>query len=308
MRKVSNKQLYLRLNLKPYFMNKFKLFAFLLVSITITSCSSDGGGSSVTDSFTYKANGVDIPVPIITAIRHEDFIEILAQNSDGRSMYLFFNKYGQLSRASSTAVSTDPFNNKNSAVDFSLNNFNLELVELDESNKIVKVNYSGKLFDDEYDLANSPFTNVEGSATVHYTETAPAIPGLSITATIGGTSWRAVKSSLTNNGAIQNVVIDENSDDAYKISIYLDQTNTTTGTYTFSGTSGNNKVTLSKYDPVTNTYIDYTCSGAFALNQKDTDGLGNTLISGTFTFSAVPSGGGATIQVTNGDFKEYYNW
>jgi len=290
-------------------MKILKLIPAIVALVLLNACSSDGGGSSVdtTDSFTYKIEGVDVPVPIMTAVRHENIIEVMGQNSDGRSMFLTFNTYGQLIRATSTPVSTDPFNWKNSGFDFSLNTFNFELVAIDETNKIVKLNYSGKLFTDEYDQANSAFSNVSGTVNLHYTETAPQIPGLSVTAKIGGNDWRAVKSSLTNNGAIQNVVVDENSDDAYKIGFYMDQYNTEAGTYTFTGASDNNKVILSKYDTTTHEYVNYTCSGTLVLTQKTSDGFGNTLISGTFTLTAVPPTGPA-IEVTNGVFKEYYNW
>jgi hypothetical protein len=290
-------------------MKFLKLVPLLFAVIIFNACSSDSGSSSVdtTDSFTYKVEGVDVPVPTMTAVRHENIIEVMGQNADGRSMFLEFNIFGQLIRATSTSTTTDPFNWKNSAFDYSLNTFNFELVAIDETHKIVKLNYSGKLYDDEYDLANSPSTNVSGAVNLHYTETAPQIAGLGVTAKIAGNDWRAVKSSLTNNGAIQNVVIDENSDDAYKIGFYLDQSNTVAGTYTFTGASGNNKVILSKYNATTNEYVDYTCSGTLVLTQKDTDGFGNTLISGTYTLTAVPASG-PTIQVTNGVFKEYYNW
>jgi hypothetical protein len=308
---LKNRYICLIETLEKQTMKILKVIPLLFALIILNACSSDsgdsGGGGSTADSFTYKVEGVDVPVPTITAIRHENIIEILGQNADGRSMFLTFNKFGQLIRATSTSTTTDPFNWKNSAYDFSLNTFDFELVSLDETNKTVSVTYSGKLYDDEYDLANSTFTNVSGTANVHYTETAPAVTGLGVTAKIAGNDWRAVKVGLTNNGAIENVVVDENSDDAYKIGFYMDQINTAAGTFTFTGASANNKVILSKYDSVTNEYVDYTCSGTFQLTLKDTDGFGNTIISGTFSFTAVPPTG-PTIQVTNGVFKEYYNW
>lgn len=38
------------------------------------------------------------------------------------------------------------------------------------------------------------------------------------------------------------------------------------------------------------------------------DGGGSYLIEGTFSFSAINPQDNSTIQVTNGKFKEYFNW
>ncbi|HLA55154.1 MAG TPA: hypothetical protein VK623_03575 [Flavobacterium sp.] len=291
-------------------MKKITLFAFVLISAMAISCSSDGDGGSVDSNvyFNYTADDAAIAVPAITALRVENNFEVMAQNADGRSMYLNFKKSGQLIRATSTSSNDDPFNWKNSGYDFSKDSFNFEIVAIDESAKIIKCNYSGKLFEDAYDQANSAFANVSGSFNVHYTEMAPNIADLGTNAKIGGNDWKSVKTGLTNNGDMDNVEVYTNSDDAYSISIFVNLFETTTGTYNFTGASTNNKVTLSKYDTTTDSYVNYTCTGTFDLDAITDDGFGDYLIQGTFSFTAVNPNDSSTIQVTNGTFKEYFNW
>ncbi|MDI1257060.1 MAG: DUF6252 family protein [Flavobacterium sp.] len=286
-------------------MKKIQLLAVLFISVLFASCSSsdDGGSSSAEDYFHYKLDGTDIELTTITAIRSGDSFEVLGQTAAGTSMYFSFNQYGDLNRAGNTPDNISDVSWKNSAYEFSSHYFNFELVSIDAANKKVKINYSGKLYEDEFDL-DSAFSTVEGSLYVTYTDVVPQVAGLGVAAKIAGQDWHAVKSSTSISNGLSSII--ENSDDEYQLSFYVDE-NTAVGNYTFNAASQDHKVVLSKYNTTTNEYVDYVGSGSITITEN-TSGIGYSLIVGTYSFTATNPNDNSQIQVTNGTIKEVYSF
>jgi hypothetical protein len=291
-------------------MNTRKLFAFIALSALVASCSSDdNNGSSTnvdaTDSFTYIKDGVTQTITTITAVRHEDAFELSGDTADGQNMYLDFDKYGNLQTAGSIGAD---FDWKNSFANFSSNYFDFAIVGIDETNKIVKVTYSGKVYEDDYDIT-SDFSTVSGVINVHYTVVTPVEPGLGTFAKINGTDWHGVKISESNSGdTLDNVVTQVDSGDAYSLNIYVNQEGTIPGTYAFTGATTTNKITLSKFNTATLEEDEYQGVGTLVFTEKTTDEFGITLIAGTFSFTAHDPVTGSDIHITNGTFKEVYTW
>jgi hypothetical protein len=283
-------------------MGIIRFFAVLVITSVMLSCSSDGDGQN---SVIYKENGVEIPVPVVHAYKQDKVYYFLAQNEDGRSIEIWFNSSGQLMQAKSTPGG-DPFSFMASAYDYSLNSFDFELVSLNESAKTFKLNYSGKLFDDEYDVANSSFVNVSGSAQLHYEDVTWAT-GLEVTAKIDGSSWRSAKQNRSYFGEIENVVLEETSDDPFRMTFYIHQAETQPGIYTFNATSEANRIVLSKYSIATHSYVEYNSSGTFTITSTTANEFGETRIEGTYSFTATNPSDGTTLQVTDGVFKEMFS-
>ena len=281
----------------------------LLVVSTIASCSSDDSSTPVTppvtETFSYTKDGSAVPITTWTAIKAENSIEVLGTNPDGRSIFVSFDKFGNLDSVGCTPEYKSAEEWKDNFYDFSSNYFNFSLISLNEATKTVTVTFSGKLYEDENDI-NSPFSEVSGGFTVRYTETAPSVSGIGTFAKIAGNDWHAVKGYTTSTGgSFSDITLVESSDDEYSIGISLNILSTATGTYNFTPTSANNKVVLSKFDTVTMLNIQYLCTGTFVLTDKTSIGGDMYLISGTFTLTAVnPMNSAQTIQVLNGTFLE----
>jgi hypothetical protein len=291
-------------------MKKFNLLVLLFVSSILFSCSSSDDSDTTTPTdetsyFNYKLNSQTIPVASWTALRSENNFEVLGEVGNGRSIYVSFDNLGHIIRVGTTPEIGSSLPWQNNFFDFSANYFSLQVVSIDDINKKVKVNFSGKVYDNDFDIT-SAFSNVEGSFNVNYIDVAPQIAGLGVTAKLNGADWKSVKSTQSASGSFQNLSLEHNSDDIYKISILMNSASTSTGTYTFNGASSTNKVILSKYNIATNQYIDYVCTGTFVLTQKQSN-TGYVLISGTYSFTAVNPIDNTQIQVTSGTFKTTYD-
>ncbi len=193
-------------------MKKIKLFLFLLaISMGISSCSSDEGGSgpSGADSFSLTYDGQVKSVSAWQAIRQEGFINVTANTADGVGINLQFNPYGDLYQAftyPSTGSST--ILHQNSSAYFRANTFAFELVELNSTSKTIKVNFNGKVYDDEYDYTSN-FVVVSGTFKVTYIDIPPSIAGLGTSAQINGQDWHGMafssSSSTSNDSTVLNV-------------------------------------------------------------------------------------------------------
>ncbi|HEX8563656.1 MAG TPA: DUF6252 family protein [Flavobacterium sp.] len=289
-------------------MKKISFLALLFISALTISCSEEENSepdNSVdeNDYFNYTADGVDVPIESWTAVRSEHNFEVVGQTAEGGTLYFDFNAMGDLARATSTPPIESDLPWQDSFYEFTSHYFDFEIVAIDEVNKIIKVNYSGNLYEEEYDL-NSASTMVEGSFNVHYIEVEPIIPGLGVKAQIDDQDWYSVKSSTTIIG-IDDITVETNSDDAYKISLHFNDSDLTVGMYDFTNGS-TPEVILSKYDPATQTYTDYECTGTLVITDKSVDGV-LPMITGTFSFTAFHPQNDTEIRVTNGVFKQFYS-
>lgn len=288
-------------------MKKINLLSFLFLVLAITSCSSgdEDNNNSFTAYFNHSVNNQSISITQWTAIKGENDIEVLGTNPDGSSIFVSFNKFGNVDDISITSAFTSSEPWMNSYYNFSSNYINFELVSLDENNKRVKVNYSGKVYEDQFDIS-SDFKTIEGSFHINYIQTTPQIPGLQFMAKIGGQDWHSVKSISSSTGAgFSDISLQHASDDAYVLSLNFNHNTTNVGVYNYTASSSTNNVVLYKYKTSTHEYIEYSCVGTLNLTEKSNQGLYN-LLEGTFSFTATNPEDNSQIQVTNGTFKDVY--
>ena len=289
-------------------MKFIRVFAVLLVISIFSSCSSDesSGSSNPKESFTYKLNNLNVPIVSWTAVRTENFIEVLGIASDGSSIYASFDKFGHFERIGSTSPVSSSIPWRDSFYEFSSNYFNFELVSLDETNKTVKVNFSGKLYEDMFDLSSSS-SSVEGNFYVKYVDQpAPEVTGLGTSLKINGTNWRSIKESQTDGFfSGSDITLTAQSDDAYAFGLTINHNNTQKGTYNFTPSTTVNKVVLSKYDPLTNSYVDFAGTGTLVITDKIV-GSQYTIIKGTYVFNAKDPKTNISTTITEGAFKTIY--
>ena len=277
-------------------MKKIKFLSFLFLSIFITSCSSDSdsGDSSTSNSLT--VNGSTVSITSATALRVENSLAIVAYASDGSSMDLSFDKYGNLGEV---RYFDADFNSKETFQHFKSNYFTFNLISINESQKKVKVSFSGNLYEEKNDL-NSASISVNGSFDLPYIEQSPIVSGLGLTCKIAGTNW--YNTEFWDNGwwSVDRKFI---SDDEYMIIMKFSDEAIQPGNYSFS-TSSDNRIQLAKYDTETNTYIEYNTVGSLTISSNSEFSPLISIVEGTFSFTATnPSNPSDQIQVTNGSFK-----
>ena len=288
-------------------MKTLKNALFVMFVALMASCSSDDSDpvdntpGNEEQSFEYSLNGQDIPMTIYGGYISGEMIFVSAGAADGRSIQLTFNVFGDI--ATATSFSTQ--GNVNSYMNhyfFKENYFDFEMVSLD--NNQVKANFSGKLYDDQYDL-DSDFVTVEGSFVIDLTNTPPPIDGLTVSATVNGKAWHEVEGGTTSGSSYS---LFSNSDNEYSFSFLIDPGTIAIGNNTFNANSEVNKVVVYKY----NTALGYeeelvSNNGTFNITSKTT--VGNfTVIEGTFTVNAEHPETGADVTVTNGQFKIAYDF
>lgn len=180
---------------------------------------------------------------------------------------------------------------------FSSHYVNFELNLVDPVNKRIRGSFSGYVYHDPFN-SNSEATFINGMFDMSYSDIIPVIADFGVKAKIGGDDW--IYTDWYSSQSSQFFYVSDHyvSDDAYKIMIDYNS-DTVVGVYNFTPSDAISKVRLSKYDPVSETYIDYLCSGT--LNVTDREG---NLYKGSFSFTAVnPQNPNDIIQVTDGQFK-----
>ena len=288
-------------------MKTIKFIVLLSLSVILNSCSSSSDDNSDVspNTFNYKVNGVVIPITNIIARKSENALVVSGVGANGEGVDVEFNKFGNLRNVEFFTMS-DP--TRSVFYDYSSNYFNFQLVSIDEVNKRVVVQFSGRLYEDDGDLTSN-FVQVEGNFDVNYQDIAPNVPGLMIFAKIGGADWYSTKSYTTNGNGFDDFILRHNNDDQNQIGIGFDSTNNGIGTYNFTPSTVTNFVHLSKYDTTTNLYLEYNCTGTLKVTGKTPVLFGGYIIEGTYSFTAAnPSNPAQQIQVTQGTFKTYYNW
>lgn len=184
---------------------------------------------------------------------------------------------------------------------YSSNFFKLNIEEIDEVNKKIKINFNGEMYSDPNSL-QSEGKYVNGRIVANYIEIIPSILGLKNTAKINGEDWIRtnsvqVNSGITNypNRCIQN----EYNDKEFKIKIYYQVGTTVAGTYNFTPSDQIHKVEISKYDLISNSYINYDCTGQLKILYTF-----ERQINGEYSFTGVnPNNPLDVVTVTNGQFK-----
>ncbi len=291
-------------------MKKLQLFAFFCIASLAISCSSDDGGSTggnFEPSFEYTYDGTPLDITIFQGQKSGNSMLVVAGDSEGNSIQFQFDKFGNLGSVSATP---SDFNlpDYDSHKNFSGNYFTFNLIDLNESNKTVKVSFSGKLYEDNENL-NSDFKQVSGEFWVKYIEVTPQVAGLEVSAKINGNDWYSTNSFTTNGtGDGDTFILHELSDDEYKIMLGFDDSNMTPGVRNFTPSTQTIYATVAKYNLQTKVYETYNATGTIEITDVETSGF-ISIASGTYSFTAVnPDNSSQTITVTNGKFKTNYSW
>ncbi len=271
-----------------------KILKFILIFVLagLTSCSSDSsGGSSVSNALT--VNGTTVTLGTVIAQKSEESLFIYASASDGSSIQIGFNKYGNLE---SVIYDDQNFNSFYNYQYFKSNYFDFDLISINESNNSVKISYSGTLYSNENDLESNS-VSISGSFNVNYINQTPLIEGLGLSCKIGGQNW--YETDFWDNG-FSNVDRKFISDDDKMIIMNFEDESIEPGTYTFNG-SNVNKLSLAKFNTTTKEYDSYNTSGTVTITSNTIVSGVVRVIEGTFSFTA--TNGSNTIEVTNGTFK-----
>lgn len=271
-----------------------KILKFILIFVLagLTSCSSDSsGGSSVSNALT--VNGTTVTLGTVIAQKSEESLFIYASASDGSSIQIGFNKYGNLE---SVIYDDQNFNSFYNYQYFKSNYFDFDLISINESNNSVKISYSGTLYSNENDLESNSIS-ISGSFNVNYINQTPLIEGLGLSCKIGGQNW--YETDFWDNG-FSNVDRKFISDDDKMIIMNFEDETIEPGTYTFNG-SNVNKLSLAKFNTTTKEYDSFDTSGTVTITSNTIVSGVVRVIEGTFSFTA--TNGSNTIEVTNGIFK-----
>lgn len=281
-------------------MKIFKILSLFLLTISLFSCSSDSSSDhSSADYFNLTYKGQAKTVTSWQAIKQDDHIEVAADTQDGLGISFKFNTYGNLYESfthPNTAESTVEF--QAASAYFRSNTFTFTLVDLNTADKTITVGFSGKVYDNEYDLT-SDFSTVSGSFKVTYMVLAPSISGLGTYAKINGTDWHGLENSSSSSSSDDTTVLNIQNDSEYNIGISYPYFAPVAGTFAFDSNTDNKRITFSKYDTTTHMPVEYNVNGTITYTTAN-----STYVQGTFSLTATHPTNGSTITITNGTFKE----
>lgn len=270
----------------------------LFVFVFTVSCSSedsdpvDNPGPEET-YFDCTVDDEDLPMTIISCTRKENMFLVAAETEDGKFIEIAFDSFGTLGKIYSGSPNPSQFPARYNHRYFRKNYFNFELISVSDTQ--VKATFSGKLYEDLTDLT-SDFAVVEGSFLVDYTTVQPTVPGLGAFAKINGNNWYATSDNYTSHNPTTS--LHYYSDDEYSLSFVVG-TQINVGNYSFDAESTEYAVVLSKYKTATDKYEDFTStSGTLNITA-----VSLPYIEGTFTLNAQDPATGATVVVTEGEFK-----
>lgn len=184
---------------------------------------------------------------------------------------------------------------------YSSNFFKLNIEEIDVINKKIKFNFDGEMYSDPNNLL-SEGKYVKGRIVADYIEVIPSVFGLKNKAKINGQDWIRTNSVQVNSGTTSypnRCIQNEYNDKEYRIKIYYQIGTTVTGTYNFTSADQIHKVEISKYDLLTNSYIDYNCTGQLKILYTF-----ERQINGEYSFTGInPNNPADVVTVTDGVFK-----
>lgn len=292
-------------------MRIFKAALTVLFVSLMASCSSDDATTPVNNIpvgpeatyFNYKLDGVTIPMIAYSGIISENEVRVTASSASGQGFIITFTTFGNIAEVAAIPASgsaSPKWNFKH----FRKNYFDFELVSI--ANGQAKVNFSGKVYENDYDL-QSDFSTVEGDFVVNLQTQAPILAGQGVSAVVNGNAWHKVSGSQSSGS--DGFSLNYDSDDEYGIIFFINPNTLAVGNYTFNAASPNvNKVIVSKY----NEQLEYgeelvSTSGTFNITSKTVSGP-YTIIEGTFTVTATHPDANEVVTITNGIFKTAYDF
>lgn len=302
-------------------MNFFKFLSVLLVAVTLFSCSptenppTDTNNPDPTPSpyyFNFKHNGapfIHVMFPNnLTATKLGDTFRVSNLGDDGMYCDFFFNEDGHFVSSKVYSNGQVPtFINKSNYFNFSSHYFDYDIISIDETNMTIKGTFSGKLYENEFDL-NSNFDVVEGDFFIPYIilpEETPTIysnQGLSVK--INNSDWHSVKRRAFGYAYYYPQREEEFFyDDQVKIAVGLDVFASPVGIYTFSNATAGNYIRVSKFNTTTLTYEDYNTSGTVEILNRVALMPPGYLYEGKFNGTATNPTTGEILQLTDGAFK-----
>lgn len=279
-------------------MTKLKFIAFILFTALMASCSSDDNkdeNESEESYFNFTYNNETKTVTTWEALKQGDFIEVLGTSSQGLAIDFKFNIYGNLYQAlTNPATANSNFPHLEASEIFTANTFTFTLENLNTTDKTVQVKYSGKVYENGYDL-DSESVNVSGSFKVSYKEIDPLIPNQGTSAKIDGKDWHGLSMSTSNENGVKILNIDNDSEYNFGITLPDDSE---TGAHTFTNDS-EIKVAFQKYDLTTKEYVNYEVAGTITYTT-----ISDFYVEGKFSLTATHPTNNSKIVISNGSFKE----
>lgn len=298
-----------------------KSILIFIIGIFISSCTSSNNelpnnDSNNPDRSSIIIDGVDFGLPSsqnqnyrVVVSKKADIISLSVTNGDLNNtdsmlnMGLNFTKNGKFLSGTLFFNSYNFFNPRYfNFIDFPSNFFNCTLLQLDEVNNRIKLNFDGKLYQNK-NLITSDSRQISGQLNLPYinngTQADPLVyNGIEqyCTANINSSSWFArfenSYSAFTDEGP-------------YKIETHF-VNSPTPGNYNFNTSSTSNYLRFSKYNPITMAYDYYNVNGQVGYTYREYHGYTNYSFIGTFSFTATnPNNPADIIQVTNGVFRSY---
>lgn len=282
------------------------LFAFLFLMISLVSCSPESSSSSSSSNNSnnlgnFSIDGFEATSPTATAVISDNSIAVTLTADNDDELVIKFNRYGDflsatLNKPDLTTYSSYPY--------YAANYFSFNLESFDDSTRRAKGSFSGKVYLNNGSLT-APYKTVSGTFEVSCRQVLPAVAGLGASCVINDSQWHHTDSWRDEVGS--EFIYKWISDDPYMILTSINGS-ATLGTFSFVPGSAN-RFQLAKFDTTTLQYIYYNCTGSYTIssNYLYNEFLGQKLVSGTFSFTAVnPADSADQIVVNNGTFKQIF--
>lgn len=289
-------------------MTKIKFLAVILFTAIFASCSSGDDTSENTDnpsasgSFDFVYNNQTKKVNSWEAKKIDDYMQVKGLTSDGIVVNFVFNVYGNLYGATTSGASAGSSVMTHEASEvFTSNTFTFTIAELNTANKMIKVNFSGKLYTDGDD-DESDFVVISGAFNVPYINATPDIPGLGTFAKFNGNDWHGMAFESSTTFSTQIITLNVQNDGEYSLGIVFPKENLKTGTFSFTGNDFSNGISLEKFDVATGKSVEYNVAGTITYTT-----VAANYVEGTFSLTATHPDNDSQIVITGGKFKEMTN-
>jgi len=280
------------------------------MSVIIFACSSDDdssdqGGTGGQEAFTFSLDGQEITITSWEALRRENEIGITGTDGNGNILALEFNRLGNLKYAATYNTSDLSIPYLSSHYYFNSNYFSFNLTNLDEENNRVVGNFSGNVYEDDFDLT-SLSSQIEGTFNVEYTNIPPQLEGYGLNVFLDGEEWLNSNEAHSHGGSGSNIELSFHNDGAYTISVIINHNNTTPGVYTYNSSSNGNQIIAVKYNPDTQEFSGLHVDGVIEITEKGDFDFFSTYVRGNFTGTITDPDTNETISMTNGTFATAY--